>query len=385
MSRPRFVKSIPIEATSLLRLAMPVALATGCGGGNTGSTSDGTEGNGDATQGGADDTGGEIVFPGDRVECCWVVTYGAVLPCNGATCYSFAEEACLTPGFGTPCVDRDTADINGNGTIDLEELQVACGQVCLDQGYDGTQPVGTTPLVPTDGTWDDPGGFVWSCSAIGTINSSVVDEQACTPPMFAEALPLEAPTHIATLAATDSHGALQISVLGTSLGPSVDGQANVGLLDCENGGIDGGVCTMQIEGLSLTLAESLTVGEYTIPSAQAILAGSAQAEVRFAGCAEGVCTGYFRFSEDQGNPLGVGLAWMERHEPTQGITRQFASVSNGSAGFGGISVVDGVLTIEAASDVGTLVLQGSGRDAFSDGVFASALFHVEMPLVPYAD
>ncbi len=369
----------------LIVLGFATLLASACGGGGTKGGSSGTDGNGDGNgngDGGADDTDGEPVYPGDLVECCWVVTYGATLPCNAATCYSFAEEACLSPGLGTPCVDRESADVDHSGVVELDELQTACGQVCLDQGYDGTQSVASSGLVPVDGMWDDPGGSVWNCSAIGTINSSVVEEQFCTPPMFASVPPLRPPTHLATVAPAASDGAVQLTVLGTSFGPVLGGAANVGLHDCDGAGLDGGLCTVQVEGLSLTLAESLRAGDYVVPSGQALLAGSAAAQVRFANCQDGVCVGHFRFSKDDGNPLGVGLAWVEHHEPSRSTSYPFVAVSNASVGMGGISAVDGIVTMSANGQAGTLVLQGSGRDSVGDGAFASALFRVEMSLAP---
>jgi hypothetical protein len=311
-----------------------------------------------------------------------MVTYGASLPCNAATCYSYAEEACLVPGNGTPCVARETADADGDGTLGIAELQTACGQVCLDQGYDGTLPVGSSNMIPTDGAWDDPGGAVWNCSPIGTIESSVVHEEACIPVMFADPPPFHAPTHLALTQQDDSIGQVQLNVLGTTLHPLFDGKANLALFDCSEAGFNGGSCTMQLEGLTLMLAEPVAVGEYTIPSAQLVLAGVVEATVPFARCSQGTCTGHFQLSEQGGNPVGLGLAWVERHEPTNSSASHFVPLSNGSAGFGGVSVLDGLITLDSTSQTGQLLLQGSGRDTFGEGAFASALFRIQMDVAP---
>jgi hypothetical protein len=349
----------------------------GCGGGD--STDDTVSAGTDADSEGDD---GEMEFPGDIVECCWMVTYGAALPCNALTCYSYAEEACLPAGLSTPCINHAAADLDGDGTIGTAELQTACGQVCVDQGYDGTQLAPSTGLLPVDGAWDDPGGFVWNCSPVGTINSSVVDEQACTPPMFSGSRSFHGPTHIGVVQRSDSADQVQLIVLGTSLRPVFDGATNLALFDCATGGIDGGTCKLQLEGLSLSLAEPVAIGEHTIPSAELMLAGVAEAEVRFAHCFHGTCIGHFRFSEQGGNPVGLGLGWAERHDPSRSATTQYAPLSNGAAGFGGISMLDGLVSLDPTANTGTLVLQGSGRDMFGDGAFASALFRIEFDLAP---
>jgi hypothetical protein len=351
-------------------------LLAGCGGGVSTDAGGGTDAAGET---GDDD---KVPLPGDIVECCWLVTYGAALPCNAATCYSYAEEACLPPGNGTPCIDQKSADADGDGMIGIVELQTACGQVCLDQGYDGTVMVTSSGLVPTDGAWDDPGGFVWNCSAIGTTHSSVAAQNACTPEMFPDPPPFHVPTHIGLVSRDHSAGQVQLNVLGASLLPVFDGTTNLALFDCTAGGIDGGTCTLQLEGLSLSLAEPVSVGEHTIPSAELMLAGVVDASVRFARCSRGTCTGHFQLGEKGGNPVGLGLAWVERHEPTRSTAAHFVPLSNGSAGFGGVSTLDGLVSIDASSQTGTLVLQGSGRDTFGDGAFASALFRIELQLAP---
>jgi hypothetical protein len=354
----------------------------GCGG--VESTDETGGGAGTDTGGAAGDDDGDQGLPGDVVQCCWIVTYGAALPCNAATCYTYAEEACLTPGNGTPCVDRQAADIDGDGSLGVNEVQTACGQVCLDQGYDGTQPVGSSNMIPADGAWDDPGGFVWNCSAIGTVNSNVVEGEQCTPAMFPDPPPFHVPTHIGLATRDASDGQVQINVLGTSLRPVFDATTNLALFDCTAGGHDGGSCKLQLEGLSLALAEPFAVGEHSIPSAELMLAGVVEAEVRFARCAKGSCTGHFQLSEQGGNPVGLGLAWVEHHEATRSTTTQFAPLSNGSAGFGGVSVLDGLVSFDPMARSGTLVLQGSGRDTFGDGAFASALFRLELELASRA-
>lgn len=357
-----------------------IAAWTGCGGGATTgeSSSGGTEGEG--AHGGDDD---EEIFPGDVVECCWLVTYGAALPCNAASCYSYAEEACLPAGYATPCIDRQTADVDGDGAIDLEELQVACGQVCLDQDYNGTRLVVSSGLVPTDGAWDDPGGFVWNCSAIGTVNSSVIEGQTCTPPMDPDPPPFHVPTHLGLTRSGDSAGQLQLNILGTTLRPLFDGQTNLALFDCANGGLDGGTCTVQLEGLSLTLAEPVAVDEHTIPRAELLLAGVVETTVRFARCSQGTCAGHFQLGEPTVSPVGLGLTWVERHETTRSHATHYVPLSNGSAGFGGVSSLDGLITLDAAGQTGHLLLQGSGRDTFGDGAFASALFRIQLGLAPH--
>lgn len=377
-------KSIPegvhwSKSRKLMRIGTIGGLLAGCGGGET--SDEGGGSGGTAADGSEGDDGEMQPLPGDVVQCCWIVTYGAALPCNAATCYSYAEEACLTPGYATPCVDRQAADADGDGSLGVSEVQAACGQVCLDQGYDGTQPVGSSNMIPKDGAWDDPTGFVWNCSVPGTINSSVFAENACTPAMFLEP-PFRVPTHIGLVDRDASAGQVQINVLGASLRPVFDGTTNLALFDCTGGGVDGGVCKLQLEGLSLALAEPLTVGEHAIPSADLVLAGVVEAEVRFARCWEGTCTGHFQLSEKAGNPVGLGLAWVEHHQPTGSTVSQFAPLSNGSAGFGGVSSLDGLVSFDPATHTGTLLLQGSGRDTFGDGAFASALFRLELDLAP---
>jgi hypothetical protein len=367
-----------LKARELARIGIVGGMMSGCGSGIEPSDEDGDSG-GTGTEEEGDGTPEPL--PGDVVECCWIVTYGSPLPCNGATCTSYAEEACLAPGYGTPCVDRDTADADGDGTIGISELQTACGQVCVDQGYDGTLPLDATMLLPRDGAWDVSGAYIWSCSPLGTINSSVVHENDCTPAMFLEP-PSRVPTHIGLVDRDASAGQVQINVLGASLRPVFDGTTNLALFDCTGGGVDGGVCKLQLEGLSLSLAEPLTVGEHAIPSADLMLAGVVEAEVRFARCSEGTCTGHFQLSEQGGNPVGLGLAWVEHHQPTGSTVSQFAPLSNGSAGFGGVSILDGLVSFDPASHTGTLLLQGSGRDTFGDGAFASALFRLELDLAP---
>jgi hypothetical protein len=365
------------KARKLAPIGVVYVAMVGCGGGSEPPD----DGAGDGTADGGADTGGPAL-PGDIVQCCWVVAYGAALPCNGATCYSYAEEACLTPGYGTPCVDRETADADGDGTIGIVELQTACGQVCDDQDYDGTLPVTSTNLIPVDGAWDDSSAYVWSCSPIGTINSSVVEENACTPAMFAVPPPFRVPTHVGLVERGASAGQVQINVLGASLRPTFDGTTNLALFDCTAGGVDGGLCRLQLEGLSLALAEPLSVGEHSIPSAELVLAGVVEAEVRFARCSEGTCSGHFQLGEQRGNPVGLGLAWVEHHVPSGSMVTQFAALSNGSAGLGGVSVLDGLASFDPTSRTGTLLLQGSGRDTFGDGAFASALFRIELDLAP---
>lgn len=366
------------KARGLARICIAGCMMSACGSG--GEPSD--EGGDGSGTGSENDDGAQEPLPGDIVECCWMVTYGSPLPCNAGTCASYAEEACLAPGYGTPCVDRATADADGDGTIGSSELQQACGQVCVDQGYDGSLPLDATMLIPRDGAWDVPGAHVWSCSPFGTVNSSVVEENGCTPAMFADPPPFRVPTHIGVVDRDASAGQVQINVLGASLRPVFDGTTNLALFDCTGNGVDGGACTLQLEGLSLALAEPLAVGEHAIPSAELVLAGVVAAEVRFARCVEGTCTGHFQLGEQGGNPVGLGLAWVEHHVPTGSTVTQFAPLSNGSAGFGGMSALDGLVSFDPASQTGTLLLQGSGRDAFGDGAFASALFRLELALAP---
>jgi hypothetical protein len=365
-----------LRTRELTRIGVVSGWLAGCGGGAS------------TDEGGGTDTGGETgdddkqPLPGDIVECCWMVTYGAPLPCNAGTCASYAEEACLDPGYGTPCVDHQAADADGDGTIGIAELQTACGQVCMDQGYDGSLPLDATMLLPRDGAWDVAGAYIWSCSPFGTINSSVVSENTCTPPMFSDPPPFHVPTHIGLTDRDASAGQVQLNVLGASLRPVFDLAANLALFDCEVGGVDGGSCRLQLEGLSLELAEPVTVGEHSIPSAELMLAGVVEAEVRFARCSQGTCTGHFQLGEKGGNPVGLGLAWVERHEATRSAATHFVPLSNGSAGFGGVSTLDGLVSIDPSSQTGTLILQGSGRDTFGDGAFASALFRIQMDLAP---
>lgn len=111
-----------------------------------------------------------------------------------------------------------------------------------------------------------------------------------------------------------------------------------------------------------------------------MLAGVVEAKARFARCSRGSCTGHFQLSEQGGNPVGLGLGWVERHEPTRSTTTQYAPLSNGSAGFGGVSAIDGLVSFDPTASTGTLVLQGSGRDTFGDGAFASALFRLGLQL-----
>ncbi len=366
-------KSFPEKARGLARVGVLCGSMIGCGGGeSTSGSSSGTDGAGESG----------IGLPGDLVECCWLVTYGSPLPCNSSTCYSYAEEACLPSERGTPCIDHQAADVDADGVISPAELQVACGQVCLDQGYDGTLPVDWSGMLPRDGAWDDPAGFVWNCSAIGTVNSSVVREEACTPSMFPDPPPFRVPTHIGFVARDDSTDQVRLNVLGTTVHPRFDGQANLALFDCSDAALDGGTCTLQLEGLSLALAEPVEVGEHTIPSAELMLAGVAETTVRFARCSKGTCTGHFQLGEPTGNPVGFGLQWVEHHHPTASRASHFIPLSNGAAGLGGLSSIDGLVTIDATSRTGELLLQGSGRDSFGEGAFASALFRLRFDLGP---
>jgi hypothetical protein len=376
MPIPKMFQRSWFNACELARMGAVCGWMAGCGGSETT----------DESGGGATDAGDQgsegPVLPGDVVQCCWLVTYGAALPCNAATCYSYAEEACLPPGNGTPCVERESVDVDGDGVIGIVELQTACGQVCRERGYDGTLPVDASGLLPTDGVWDDPAGFVWNCSEIGTINSSVVDANGCTPEMFPGPPPFHIPTHLGLTLKQHSSDQLQLNVLGSTLRPHFDAKANLALFDCSEAGFDGGTCTLQLEGLSLTLAEPIAVGDTTISSAELVQAGVVEATVRFAHCSRGTCTGHFQLGEKGGNPVGLGLAWVERHEPTRRSATHFVPLSNGSAGFGGVSPLDGLVSIDPSSQTGTLVLQGSGRDTFGGGAFASALFRFELQLAP---
>ena len=198
--------------------------------------------------------------------------------------------------------------------------------------------------------------------------------------MFSEPPPSRVPTHIGLTDRSASAGQVQLNILGASLRPVFDAVTNLALFDCTASGVDGGSCKLQLEGLSLSLAEPVTVGEHSIPSAELMLAGVVEAEVRFAKCSRGTCVGHFRLSEQGGNPLGLGLGWVERHEPTGGTTTQYAPLSNGSAGFGGVSTIDGLVSFDPTASSGRLILQGSGRDTFGDGAFASALFRLELDL-----
>lgn len=112
------------------------------------------------------------------------------------------------------------------------------------------------------------------------------------------------------------------------------------------------------------------------------MAGVVEAEVRFARCSHGTCTGHFQLSEQGGNPVGLGLEWVERHDPSGRTASRFGPLSNGSAGFGGVSVLDGLVSFDPAGRTGTLVVQGSGRDTFAEGALASALFRLELDVAP---
>lgn len=88
------------NARELARVGVVGGLLAGCGSGGSAD-----EGGGSGMDTGDEADGGDDgqMLPGDIVECCWMVTYGAPLPCFAGTCESYAEEACLAPGYGTSC------------------------------------------------------------------------------------------------------------------------------------------------------------------------------------------------------------------------------------------------------------------------------------------